>query len=67
MSSLQAGAPLAERGSPVVLAGWGPPERCATSAVLRVAAKLADRLRSAGGWRPALPGRPGGRRASGRA
>ncbi|MFF3291130.1 class I SAM-dependent methyltransferase [Streptomyces sp. NPDC003023] len=28
---------LAERRSPVVLAGWGPPERCATSGVLRVA------------------------------
>ncbi|KND39443.1 class I SAM-dependent methyltransferase [Streptomyces acidiscabies] len=38
---------LAERGAPVVLAGWGPPERCATSAVLR----LADPLN--GGWRPA--------------
>ncbi|MGJ5891556.1 SAM-dependent methyltransferase [Streptomyces sp. V2] len=39
--------PLAERGAPVVLAGWGPPERCATSAVLRVADPLN------GGWRPA--------------
>ncbi|MEU0739472.1 SAM-dependent methyltransferase [Streptomyces sp. NPDC006134] len=46
--------PLAERGAPVVLAGWGPPERCATSSVLRVATKLADPLRSAGSWRPAL-------------
>ncbi|WP_217547455.1 class I SAM-dependent methyltransferase [Streptomyces sp. GbtcB6] len=45
--------PLAERGAAVVLAGWGPPERCATSSVLRVAAKLADPLRSASGWRPA--------------
>ncbi|MGW7545563.1 SAM-dependent methyltransferase [Streptomyces sp. NPDC054770] len=45
--------PLAERGAAVVLAGWGPPERCATSSVLRVAAKLADPLRSAGRWRPA--------------
>lgn len=34
--------PLAGRGAAVVLAGWGPPERCATSSVLRVAAKLAD-------------------------
>jgi SAM-dependent methyltransferase len=34
---LSAVAPLAERGAPVVLAGWGPPERCATSSVLRVA------------------------------
>ncbi|MFV0133413.1 SAM-dependent methyltransferase [Streptomyces sp. HMX87] len=46
--------PLAERGAPVVLAGWGPPERCATTSVLRVATKLADPLRSAGSWRPAL-------------
>ncbi|GGJ48778.1 hypothetical protein GCM10010121_069940 [Streptomyces brasiliensis] len=45
--------PLAERGAPVVLAGWGPPERCATSSVLRVAAKLADPLRRAGSPRPA--------------
>ncbi|MYS40071.1 SAM-dependent methyltransferase, partial [Streptomyces sp. SID5998] len=28
---LSAVAPLAGRGTPVVLAGWGPPERCATS------------------------------------
>ncbi|MFC7016843.1 class I SAM-dependent methyltransferase [Streptomyces viridiviolaceus] len=46
--------PLAERGAAVVLAGWGPPERCATTSVLRVATKLADPLRSAGSWRPAL-------------
>ncbi|MEU4655553.1 SAM-dependent methyltransferase [Streptomyces sp. NPDC023723] len=46
-------APLAERGASVVLAGWGPPERCATSSVLRVATKLAEPLRSPGGWRPA--------------
>ncbi|SDP15522.1 Methyltransferase domain-containing protein [Streptomyces sp. cf386] len=52
--SLAAATPLAERGAPVVLAGWGPPERCATSSVLRVATKLADPLRSAGSWRPAL-------------
>ncbi|QLJ04687.1 SAM-dependent methyltransferase [Streptomyces sp. NEAU-sy36] len=45
--------PLAARGAAVVLAGWGPPERCATSSVLRVAAKLADPLRRADGWRPA--------------
>ncbi|MEV5958804.1 class I SAM-dependent methyltransferase [Streptomyces sp. NPDC051987] len=45
--------PLAAHGAAVVLAGWGPPERCATSSVLRVAAKLADPLRSAGSWRPA--------------
>ncbi|WP_329123484.1 SAM-dependent methyltransferase [Streptomyces sp. NBC_01465] len=35
----------AERGSPVALTGWGPPERCATSAVLRVAARLTDTVR----------------------
>ncbi|MGW2172434.1 SAM-dependent methyltransferase [Streptomyces sp. NPDC001705] len=46
--------PLAGRGAAVVLAGWGPPERCATASVLRVATKLADPLRSAGSWRPAL-------------
>ncbi|MFD6290988.1 SAM-dependent methyltransferase [Streptomyces sp. NPDC060205] len=52
--ALAAASPLVGRGVPVVLAGWGPPERCATSSVLRVAAKLADPLRGAGGWRPAL-------------
>ncbi|MFK0167746.1 methyltransferase domain-containing protein [Streptomyces sp. NPDC090306] len=45
--------PLARRGAAVVLAGWGPPERCATSSVLRVATKLADPLRGGAGWRPA--------------
>ncbi|MGP4045302.1 SAM-dependent methyltransferase [Streptomyces sp. 2A115] len=52
--ALSAVTPLVGRGVPVVLAGWGPPERCATSSVLRVATKLADPLRSAGSWRPAL-------------
>ncbi|GAA2512253.1 SAM-dependent methyltransferase [Streptomyces longisporus] len=51
---LQAATPLAGHGAPVVLAGWGPPERCTTSSVLRVATRLADPLRSAGSWRPAL-------------
>ncbi len=51
---LAAATPLAGRGAPVVLAGWGPPERCATTSVLRVATKLADPLRNAGSWRPAL-------------
>ncbi|MFJ2768284.1 SAM-dependent methyltransferase [Streptomyces sp. NPDC087300] len=51
---LESAAPLAARGTPVVLVGWGPPERCATSSVLRVATKLADPLRSTGSWRPAL-------------
>ncbi|MFJ4695729.1 SAM-dependent methyltransferase [Streptomyces sp. NPDC088766] len=51
---LAAATPLAARGAPVVLVGWGPPERCATSSVLRVATRLADPLRAAGSWRPAL-------------
>ncbi|MET9427745.1 MULTISPECIES: methyltransferase domain-containing protein [unclassified Streptomyces] len=51
--ALVSGARLAERGSAVVLAGWGPPERCATSTVLRVAGRLTERLRTRAGWRPA--------------
>ncbi|MFF5017364.1 class I SAM-dependent methyltransferase [Streptomyces sp. NPDC001165] len=51
---LAAALPLAGHGAAVVLAGWGPPERCETSSVLRVATKLADPLRSARSWRPAL-------------
>ncbi|KUO07640.1 SAM-dependent methyltransferase [Streptomyces sp. DSM 15324] len=35
---LAAAVPLAERGAPVVLVGWGPPERCATWDVLRAVA-----------------------------
>ncbi|MFI8522040.1 class I SAM-dependent methyltransferase [Streptomyces sp. NPDC085481] len=35
----------AQPGAAVVVAGWGPPERCATASVLRVAARLT-------GWRP---------------
>jgi SAM-dependent methyltransferase len=50
---LAAALPGAGRGAAVVLAGWGPPERCATSSVLRVATKMADPLRSARRWRPA--------------
>ncbi|MFF8017201.1 methyltransferase domain-containing protein [Streptomyces sp. NPDC007929] len=46
-------APLAQRGGAVVLAGWGPPERCATASVMRVATKLAEPLRHTGSWRPA--------------
>ncbi|MFB7246358.1 SAM-dependent methyltransferase [Streptomyces populi] len=52
-SLLAQAAPLARRGAAVVLVGWGPPERCATSAVLRVATKLADPLRGAASWRAA--------------
>ncbi|MEU7112581.1 methyltransferase domain-containing protein [Streptomyces sp. NPDC046182] len=44
---LSAVTPLAQSGTAVVLAGWGPPERCATSSVLKVAARLT-------GWRPAF-------------
>ncbi|MFI9051265.1 methyltransferase domain-containing protein [Streptomyces sp. NPDC053427] len=52
-ASLSAAAALAERGSAVVLGGWGPVERCATAGVLRVARRLADPLRTGGGgWRP---------------
>ncbi|WP_317445619.1 SAM-dependent methyltransferase [Streptomyces collinus] len=50
---LAAALPGAGHGAAVVLAGWGPPERCATSSVLRVATKLADPLRGTGRWRPA--------------
>ncbi|WP_353944960.1 SAM-dependent methyltransferase [Streptomyces sp. HUAS MG91] len=50
---LESAAPLAARGSAVVLVGWGPPERCTASSVLRVATKLADPLRTAASWRPA--------------
>ncbi len=51
---LAAATPLAERGAPVVLAGWGPPERCATSSVLRVATRPDDPARGTGGPRPPL-------------
>ncbi|MEU6388857.1 SAM-dependent methyltransferase [Streptomyces sp. NPDC046939] len=50
---LESVAPLAERRAAVVLVGWGPPERCASSAVLRVATKLSDPC-GTGSWRPAL-------------
>ncbi|MEV7234508.1 methyltransferase domain-containing protein [Streptomyces sp. NPDC051020] len=55
LPALESALPLLARGSSVVLAGWGPPERCATAAVLRVAARLTDGARAprAGGWRPA--------------
>ncbi|MEU3946761.1 SAM-dependent methyltransferase [Streptomyces sp. NPDC029526] len=45
--------PLAGRGAAVVLAGWGPPERCATLSVLRTATEAAQPLRGSGTWRPA--------------
>lgn len=46
----------ARRGGAVVLAGWGPPERCATSRVLAVAARLAE-PRAAVAYPPRLSGR----------
>ncbi|WP_328384265.1 class I SAM-dependent methyltransferase [Streptomyces sp. NBC_00400] len=54
-ASLTAAAGLAERGSAVVLGGWGPVERCATAGVLRVAQRPAgpageDAAGSAGCW-----------------
>ncbi|MFD9210021.1 methyltransferase domain-containing protein [Streptomyces sioyaensis] len=54
-ASLTAAAGLAERGSAVVLGGWGPVERCATAGVLGVARRLADprgdgAAGAAGGW-----------------
>ncbi len=52
--TLAAATPLATRRAAVVLAGWGPPERCATSSVLRVATRLADPLRGTGSPRPVL-------------
>nr|WP_267244651.1 class I SAM-dependent methyltransferase [Streptomyces sp. PR69] len=56
---LEAAVRAAHRGAAVVLTGWGPPERCATSGVLRVARRLTERLRTGdgrpgGAWRPAL-------------
>ncbi|MEU3790693.1 SAM-dependent methyltransferase [Streptomyces fructofermentans] len=54
-SSLAAATRLVGHGVPVVLAGWGPPERCATSAVLRAATKPDDEpLRGESGPRTAL-------------
>ncbi|WP_225823138.1 class I SAM-dependent methyltransferase [Streptomyces naphthomycinicus] len=50
---LTAALPPVARGAAVVLAGWGPPERCATSSVLRVATKLADPLSGGRARRPA--------------
>ncbi|MFF1284610.1 SAM-dependent methyltransferase [Streptomyces sp. NPDC058299] len=50
---LAAAVPLAGRGAAVVLAGWGPPERCATASVLRVAAEPAGPPRGADRWRSA--------------
>ncbi|MHC0428816.1 SAM-dependent methyltransferase [Streptomyces sp. O3] len=50
---LERAVPLAEHRAPVVLTGWGPPERCATASVLRAAARLADPSPATAGRRPA--------------
>ncbi|MFH8841577.1 methyltransferase domain-containing protein [Streptomyces sp. NPDC017868] len=67
LPELRALTRTAQPGAAVVLAGWGPPERCATEPVLRVAARLADRgpapgpdldaLVAEAGLRPAGSGR----------
>ncbi|MFG2192626.1 class I SAM-dependent methyltransferase [Streptomyces sp. NPDC048639] len=54
--ALAEAAAAAERGTAVVLAGWGPAERCATASVLRIASRLAEPLPAPGGGR-----QPGGR------
>ncbi|MGW1072558.1 class I SAM-dependent methyltransferase [Streptomyces sp. NPDC002537] len=50
--ALSRAADCAEYGAPVVLAGWGPQERCAASGALRVAARLADPMCAPSRWRP---------------
>ncbi|MGX8908584.1 class I SAM-dependent methyltransferase [Streptomyces netropsis] len=50
--ALSRAAACAEHGAPVVLAGWGPQERCAASGALRVAARLADPMCAPARWRP---------------
>ncbi|MCD9144084.1 class I SAM-dependent methyltransferase [Streptomyces albireticuli] len=50
--ALARAADFAEHGAPVVLAGWGPQERCAASGALRVAARLADPMCAPARWRP---------------
>ncbi|MER5982351.1 SAM-dependent methyltransferase [Streptomyces sp. NPDC001787] len=55
--ALESALPLAVRGARVVLTDWGPPERCATAAVLRAASRRAGagpaRGGPADGWRGA--------------
>ncbi|GAA2651753.1 methyltransferase domain-containing protein [Streptomyces lunalinharesii] len=52
--ALTSAAALAERGSAVVLGGWGPVERCAATGVLRVAERLTAPAAGFGArWRPA--------------
>lgn len=54
--ALSAVAAGARPGSAVVLAGWGPPERCSAARVLKVAARLAE-PRVPAGPAPRLSGR----------
>lgn len=58
--TLGAAAALAEPGSPVVLAGWGPPERCATASVLRMGVPEGRAApAAASGWPGPVAGRDG--------
>jgi SAM-dependent methyltransferase len=54
--ALDAVATTARPDSAVVLAGWGPPERCSAAKVLRVATRLAE-PRGPGARAPRLSGR----------
>jgi SAM-dependent methyltransferase len=56
-AALAEAARLTERGGPVVLAGWGPPERCAAARVLRMAERLAEPGRQPGGEPARVSGR----------
>ena len=63
--ALAAAVPLAARGATVVLAGWGPPERCATAPpCCGWPPSSPIRAPRPGGWRPRSPRRPGGGRAA---
>lgn len=64
---LRAAVPLAERGAPVVLVGWGPPERCATWEVLRAVAGADALTRGTAGPDPTADhsAREGRRRSGG--
>lgn len=53
VEDLVAAAALSRPGSPVVLADWGPAERCAATTALRVGTRLAEPVRAdPTGWRP---------------
>ncbi|WP_340557551.1 SAM-dependent methyltransferase [Streptomyces sp. GSL17-111] len=51
-ATLAAAARHADRGSAVVLADWGPAERCAATPALRIATRLAEPRTHASGWQP---------------